>query len=41
MLKSGEYESVVMTSYNIGFLTDYDIKKEKDNYDHYWHPVKV
>jgi len=30
-----------MTSHNTGFLTDYDVKKEKDNYDHYWHPVKV
>jgi len=26
MLKSGEYESVVTTSHNIGFLTDYDLK---------------
>jgi len=41
MLKSGEHGSVVMTSQNIGFLTDYDIRKEKDNYDHYWYPVKV
>jgi len=40
MLKSGEYESVVMTSHNIGFLTDYDLK-QKDNYDHYCYPVKV
>jgi hypothetical protein len=26
MLKNGEYESVIMTSHNIGFLTDYDLK---------------
>ena len=41
MFKSGEYKSVIMTSHNIVFSTDYDIKKEKENYDYYWHPVKV
>ena len=30
MHKSGEYESMVTTSHNIGFVRDYDIIKEKE-----------
>jgi len=40
-LESGENQREIVTLYRFGLSTVYDIKKEKNNYDHLWHQIKV
>jgi len=40
-LESGGNRSVVIALYNAGLSTVYDVKKQMDLYNHFWHQMKV